>query len=103
MHLKSPKSYQLANSVLLASLLLNSACSQFEIKPEVSLAEKSVELVYQTTFHNYQGYSASIIQPWKQTNDTVKDTGGWPTYAKEITEDQSAKPSTSVHSHGAHQ
>ena len=82
MYLKSPKSYQLAFVVLLACLHLRSAWPQSEIKPEVSNAEKPIELVYQSSFQNYQRYSASDIQAWKQANDTVKDIGGWREYAK---------------------
>ena len=103
MYLKSPKSCQLAFVVLLTCLHLGSAFAQSEIKPEVSKAEKPIELVYQSSFQNYQRYSASDIQTWKQANDTVKDIGGWRAYAKEITQEQNTKPSTPTHSHGAHQ
>ena len=89
MHLKSPKSYQLATSVLLACFHVGSAWAQ-------------PELVYQSSFENYQPYSASTIRSWKQTNDTVNDRGGWRAYAKEITQDADAQPSTAVHSHGGH-
>jgi high-affinity Fe2+/Pb2+ permease len=103
MHLKFPKSFQRATAVLLASLHLSSAWAQTETQPDVSKAEKSVELIYQSSFQNYQRYSASDIQSWKQANDTVKDIGGWRAYAKEITQDQNEKPVVPVHSHGAHQ
>lgn len=100
MHLKSPKSYPLTAAVWLACFHVSGAWAQSEIKPEVSPAEKPVELVYQSSFQNYQRYTASAIQPWKQSNDTVKDIGGWRAYAKEITQEPSAQPSTSGHSHG---
>ena len=103
MCLKSPKSCQLAFVVLLTCLHLGSAFAQSEIKPEVLKAEKPIELVYESSFQNYQRYSASPIQSWKQSNDTVKDIGGWRAYAKEITQEQNTKPSTPTHSHGAHQ
>ena len=103
MYLKSPKSYQLVFVVLLACLYLRSAWAQSEIKPEVSNAEKPMELVYESSFQNYQRYSASDIQAWKQVNDTVKDIGGWREYAKEIAQDPNTKPSSANSSHGAHQ
>jgi len=103
MHLKSPKPFQLATAVLLACLHSSSAWAQSEIKSKVPPAEKTVELVYQSSFQNYQRYSASDIQPWKQSNETVKDIGGWRAYAKEITQDPNTKPFTPVHSHGGHQ
>lgn len=100
MYLKSPKSYPLTAAVWLACLHVSSAWAQSEIKPEALPAEKPVELVYQSSFQNYQRYATSDIQPWKQSNDTVKDIGGWRAYAKEITQEPSAQPSTSGHSHG---
>jgi hypothetical protein len=103
MHLKFPKLLQLAAAVLLVSLHLSSAWAQTETRPDVSKAEKPVELVYQSSFQNYQRYSASAIQSWKQSNDTVKDIGGWRAYAKEITQEPNAMPSTANHSHGVHQ
>lgn len=103
MYHKYPKSYQLVFVVLLACLYLRSAWAQSEIKPEVSNAEKPVELVYQSSFNNYQRYSASDIEAWKQANDTVKDIGGWREYAKEIAQDPDTKPSSANPSHGAHQ
>ena len=102
MYIESPKSYQLAFVVLLACLHLRSAWAQSEIKPEVSKAEKPIELVYQSSFQNYQRYSASDIEAWKQSNDTVKDIGGWREYAKEISQDPDTKPSSANPSHGAH-
>lgn len=103
MHLKCAKSFHPAAAVLLAYLHVSSAWAQPDIKPEVLKVEKTVELVYQSPFQNYQRYSASEIQSWKQSNDTVKDIGGWRAYAKEITQEPNAVPSTANHSHGVHQ
>ena len=103
MYFKSLKSYQLTAAVLFSCLHLSSAFAQSAIKPEVSKVEKPVELVYRSSFQNYQRYSASTIKSWKQSNDTVKDIGGWRAYAKEIAQDTDAKPSTPAHIHGGHQ
>lgn len=102
MYLKSSNFYQLVSAILFFSFQLNSAWAQAEIKPEVSNAEKPVELVYQSSFSNYQLYSASDIEAWMQANDTVKDIGGWREYAKEIAQDPDTKPSSANPSHGAH-
>ena len=102
MYLKSPKSYQLAFFALLACLHSRSAWAQSEIKPQVSNAEKPLELVYESSFKNYQRYSASDIEAWKQANGTVNDIGGWREYAKEIAQDPDTKPSSANPSHGAH-
>ena len=103
MHLKSPKPPQLTAAVLLACLHWSSAWAQTDIQPEVRTPEKSVELVYQSSFQNYQRYSSTPIQSWKQANDTVKDIGGWRAYAREVTQDQDPKASMPAHSHGDHQ
>ena len=103
MYLKYPKLPQLTTAVLLACLLLSSAWAQSDNKVKVSTVEKSVELGYQSSFQNYQRYSSTPIQSWKQANDTVKDIGGWRAYAREVTQDQDPKASTPVHSHGGHQ
>ena len=102
MFIKSPKSYQLAFVVLLTCFYSGNAFTQSEIKPEVSKAEKPIELVYESSFQNYQRYSASDIKTWKHANDTVKDIGGWREYAKEIAQDPDTKPSSANPSHGAH-
>ena len=103
MYHKYPKAYQLVFVVLLACLYLRSAWAQSEINPDVSTAEKRVELVYQSSFKNFQRYSASDIEAWKLANDTVKDIGWWREYAKEIAQDPDTKPSSANPSHGAHQ
>ena len=102
MYLKSPKLPQLTTAVLLACVHLSSAWANSDNKVKVSTAEKSVELGYQSSFQNYQRYSASTLQSWMQTNDTVKDIGGWRAYAKEITQGKDTKPTTPAHSHGGH-
>lgn len=104
MYLKSSKSPLLTvAAVFFAYLHLSSAWAQTEIKPDIRTAENSVELVYQSSFQNYHRYSASTIQSWKQSNDTVKDIGGWRAYAKEVSQDTGAKSSTPTHVHGGHQ
>jgi hypothetical protein len=102
MYIKSLKSYQLTAAVLFCCLQLSSAFAQSATKPEVSKVEKPVELVYRSSFQNYQRYSASDIQAWKQANDIVKDIGGWREYAKEIAKDTDTKPSSANPSNGAH-
>jgi hypothetical protein len=102
MYPKSSNLFQLVAAGLLAFLYLGSVWAQSELKPEVLQTQKTVELIYQSSFQNYQRYSASDIQAWKQANDAVKDIGGWKAYAKEITQEQNTKPPTTTSSHGAH-
>ncbi len=103
MHLKSSKNVQLFSVALLACLHLGSTRAQTDINNETRSAEKPTALFYQSSFQNYQRYFPSGIQSWKQSNDTVKDIGGWRAYAKEITQEKDAKPSTPVQTHGSHE
>ena len=103
MYPKSSNLFQLLAAGLFACLHLSSASAQSESKPEVLQTHKTVELIYQSSFQNYQRYSAFDIQAWKQANDAVKDIGGWKAYAKEIAQEQNTKPPTTTPSHGAHQ
>jgi hypothetical protein len=103
MYPKSSNLFQLVAAGLLAGLHLGSVWAQYESKPEVLQTQKTVELIYQSSFQNYQRYSASDIQAWKQANDAVKDIGGWKAYAKEITQEKNAKPPIPSPSDGAHQ
>ena len=39
---------------------------------------------------SYQPYSAQQVQPWRESNDNVGRIGGWRTYAKEMSQPDSA-------------
>ncbi len=38
---------------------------------------------YQSAFEGYQAYSDDKVRPWKESNDTVGQIGGWRVYARE--------------------
>lgn len=35
-------------------------------------------------FADYRPFSQEEVQPWKETNDTVRNIGGWRAYAREM-------------------
>lgn len=39
---------------------------------------------YQSAFEGYRRFEAGEVQDWRQSNDTVRDIGGWRAYAREI-------------------
>jgi hypothetical protein len=41
------------------------------------------EPVYQSVFEGYQAMNELQLTPWRAANDTVREVGGWRTYAKE--------------------
>jgi hypothetical protein len=38
---------------------------------------------YQSALQNYKPFADEKIVPWKQSNDTVREVGGWRAYARE--------------------
>jgi len=43
-------------------------------------------LPYPSAFEGYQSFTEEKVQPWKESNTTVKEIGGWRAYAKEVAE-----------------
>ena len=41
-------------------------------------------LEHRSAFEGYRPFAAEDVQPWRQSNDTVRDVGGWRVYAREI-------------------
>lgn len=41
-------------------------------------------LEYRSAFAEYRSFGEEQVQPWKQTNETVQQAGGWRAYAREI-------------------
>ena len=39
-----------------------------------------------SAFDGYRPFGQEEVQPWKQTNDTVREVGGWRAYAREMRE-----------------
>jgi hypothetical protein len=79
---------------LCAALLLLSASlgqAQPQTKPNPLDAKASVPAVqYQGSLARYQRYADQPLASWRQANETVKQIGGWRTYAREAAEAQPA-------------
>lgn len=43
----------------------------------------SPKLTYRSAWTQYRGFTQESVAPWQQTNDVVKNAGGWRAYAKE--------------------
>lgn len=100
MPFKFKKNNLVVTCLTVVCYLFNNAWAQVEVKPVVQPAEKTINLLYQSAFDNYQPYAAPAIGSWKQANDTVKEIGGWRTYAKEATEEKKEKSLESVQTNG---
>ena len=41
---------------------------------------------YSSAFGGYRPFEAGEVQDWRKSNDTVRDIGGWRSYAREMQE-----------------
>ena len=46
-------------------------------------ASSAASDAYRSAFEGYRPFADQALAPWKQTNDTVRDVGGWRAYARE--------------------
>lgn len=47
---------------------------------------------YRSPFSGYQAFTETPVAPWRETNDRVRERGGWRTYAREAREPDAATP-----------
>jgi hypothetical protein len=47
-------------------------------------AQDASHLDHRSALDGYRPFAQEDVQPWKQTNDTVREAGGWKAYAREI-------------------
>lgn len=61
-------------------------------------------LEYRSAFEDYRPFAPVEVQPWRQSNDTVRDIGGWKAYAREISgaKGPPATPPKPAPGHGGH-
>ena len=64
----------------------------------------SPPLEYRSAFEDYRPFAPAEVQPWRQSNDTVRDIGGWKAYAREISgaKGPQAAPPKPAPGHGGH-
>jgi hypothetical protein len=61
-------------------------------------------LLFRSAFDGYRPFSEQAVAPWKQSNDAVREAGGWRAYAREVQRSaQGAAPAASSPSpHAGH-
>jgi hypothetical protein len=53
-------------------------------QPDAARAPASAaSQAYRSAFEGYRPFGEQPVAPWKQTNDTVREVGGWRAYARE--------------------
>ena len=48
--------------------------------------------LYASPLRTYQGFAEPPVAPWRETNELVRQRGGWRAYAREAREPDAAKP-----------
>lgn len=51
---------------------------------------------YRSAFSGYQPYTETPVAPWRDTNERVRERGGWRTYAREAREPDAAPAAASA-------
>ena len=59
---------------------------------------------YRSAFEGYRSFGQEEVQPWKQTNETVREVGGWRAYAREMRQPSQvpAEPQNPADPHAGH-
>ena len=52
---------------------------------------------YVSSLRAYQGFAEPRVAPWRETNELVRQRGGWRAYAREAREPDAAKPASGGH------
>lgn len=76
---------------------------------EPGAADGSSSLRFESVFDGYRSYRHQSVAPWEQSNERVREVGGWRAYAREAAEPEGAEappqngPDTSrpAHNHGS--
>ena len=74
-----PKNPRTATVIAFCAIALQQAFAQ-SAQPAVP----PVLLEHRSAFEGYRPFGQEEVQPWRQTNDTVRDAGGWRAYAREM-------------------
>ena len=57
--------------------------------------------VYRSSLSRYQAFTEPDVAPWRETNELVRQRGGWRAYAREAREPASPSPAASAASQPA--
>ena len=57
---------------------------------------------YRSPLSAYQGFAVPPVAPWRETNERVRQRGGWRAYAREANEAEAPRPAASNPAQGGH-
>lgn len=77
-----------------AGLLVMSAPALAQTAPTDPVDAKAPvpNALYRSPFTGYQFYSDTPVAPWRDSNELVRQRGGWRAYARELSEPAAARP-----------
>jgi hypothetical protein len=58
--------------------------------------QPAARLEYRSAFEGYRPHGETDLKDWRSANDTVRDVGGWRTYAREAADADPVAPSPPV-------
>jgi hypothetical protein len=71
-------------TVLLAALCASALSQASGQSAPPASAASAPTLGHRSAFEGYRPFAAEETQPWRQSNDTARDIGGWRAYAREM-------------------
>ena len=57
---------------------------------------------YRSALSAYQGFAETPVAPWRETNERVRQRGGWRAYAREALDAEAPKPAASTPAQSGH-
>ncbi|MBU4523824.1 MAG: hypothetical protein KUA37_04085 [Desulfomicrobium sp.] len=55
-------------------------------EPDAADGSRNSSLRFESVFDGYQSYRHQSVAPWKESNERVREVGGWRSYAREAAE-----------------
>lgn len=72
--------FQLAVGLALIAIQFSDAPAQ---PAQAAPAASNASGAYRSAFDGYRTFDDQPVAPWRQSNDTVREIGGWRAYARE--------------------
>jgi hypothetical protein len=82
------------------SLISTAAIAQTATDDSAPRQTEPVRLLFESVVDSYRAFSDPPLQSWRETNERVREIGGWRAYAKEFAPAEPAAAQPHQHEHG---
>ena len=97
------------NALVLLFMLVLPVLAGQGAEPGAADGSRNSSLRFESVFDGYQSYRHQSVAPWEQSNERVREVGGWRAYAREAAEPEGAEAppqngpgvSRPAHDHGS--